>query len=384
MFSKSITARALLVLAASTLGATQTFAQRYQQNNLVSDGSVPAAQTDPNLLNAWGLSRSSAQDWWVSDNASGKSTLYDGSGKVSPLVVTIPAAKKGDVGSPTGTIFNGTAAFQLTPGNPSQFLYATEDGTISGWNAAVDLHNAIVKVKVDGAVYKGITAARAHGKMQLYVANFHSGQIEVYDSQFNRVKLAPHAFSLEDEDRFRDGRGPWEAVPQRDRDQCFAKALVPYNVQNIGGALYVAFAQQDAARHDSVSGAGLGLVAAFDLEGRLIRVFEPGAFLNAPWGIALAPGDFGAYSHALLIGQFGNGKITAYNATTGKYIGTLQDSNGRDISIDGLWGISFGSSTQATGPFNSLYFGAGPGNEGHGLFGSLTPVPESQLYGNDL
>lgn len=385
MCFKSTSTRALFVLAAAALGATQSFGQQYQQNNLVSDGSVQAGVTDPNLVNAWGLARSSAQDWWVSDNARGKSTLYDGSGKITPLVVTIPAAKQGQTGSPTGIIFNGTPAFELTPGNPAIFLLATEDGTISGWNPAVDLHNAIIKVKQNNAVFKGIAAAKVNGQRQLYVTNFRSGEIEVYDAGSKRVRLAPHAFLLDDnEDRFRDGHGSWDAVSQADRDQCSAKALVPYNIQNIGGALYVTFAQQDAARHDSVSGPGLGFVAAFTPEGKLVRVFEPGKFLNAPWGIALASGDFGAYSHALLVGQFGSGEIAAYNVTTGRYIGNMKDTKGHNISIDGLWGISFGSSTPATGPFNSLYFGAGPTDETHGLFGSLTPLPSSQLYGNDL
>ncbi len=385
MLSKSLGARSCFVLAAVALGTTQSFGQQYQQNNLVSDGFVPAAQTDPNLINAWGLARSSAQDWWVSDNASGKSTLYDGSGKITPLVVTIPAAKNGNTGSPTGVIFNGTPAFELTPGNPAAFIFATEDGTISGWNGAVDLHNAIVKVKQNRAVYKGIAAAKVNGRRQLYVTNFHSGEIEVYDAHFNRIRLASHALSLaDDEDRFRDGPGPWDAVPQADRDQLASKALVPYNIQNIGGALYVTYAQPDAAKHDSVSGPGLGFVAAFTPEGRLIRVFQPGSFLNAPWGIALASSDFGAFSHALLIGQFGSGEIAAYNVTTGRYIGSLQDARGHNISIDGLWGISFGSSTPATGPFNSLYFGAGPAGETHGLFGSLTPLPSTEIYGNDL
>jgi uncharacterized protein (TIGR03118 family) len=354
---------ALCVLAGLAASGTGAFAQKYTVSKIVSNGSTPAAWTDANLVNPWGLSRATGSPWWVADNGTGKSTLYDGGGDPQGLIVTIPAAQSGQVGTPTGTIFNGTPSFAVTPGNPALFLFSTEDGTISGWNPGVNFTSAVVKVTTANGVYKGLTSAAWNGKRYLYAPNFHSGQIDVFDGNFQPVQFGAGAF-----------RDP----------QALGLGLVPFNVQNIGGTLYVAFAKQDGAKHDNVNGPGLGLVAAFNPVGKLIMDFEYGQFLNAPWGLVMAPGDFGYFSHALLVGNFGSGQILAFNAQTGNFIGSLKDATGKTFAYPGLWGLSFGASAPGDGNFNSLYFATGGANEGSGILGTLTPVPGDLTQGNDL
>lgn len=360
-------------------------AQNYQMTNLVSDGSVEAPHTDPNLVNAWGLSRSSTSPFWVSDAGTGKATLYDGTGTPSSLVVTIPPFDPNTpAGSPTGTIFNGNQAFPLQPGVFSTFLFATADGTISGWNPNVDRNNAIIKVKQPRSSFTGLTQATLYGSQYLYAANFHTGRIDVYDSNFNRVFLGREAFTLDsDRDDFYSGHGAWQSARTEGEDFGLFRHMAPFNIQNIGGTLFVTFAQQDAMRQFDVPGPGLGLVASFTPAGKLIRVYQHGPFLNAPWGLVAAPSDFGGFSHALIVGQFGSGEIVAYNITTGEFIGKALDPSGNTIAIDGLWALSFGNGGTA-GPLNTLYFTAGPNNGTHGLFGSLTAVAATQTMGNGL
>lgn len=371
------------VLTFLCVAAVPAFAQNYQITNLVSDGTIEAAHTDANLVNGWGLSRSSTSPWWISDNGTGKATLYDGAGVANSRVVTIPALKPDGTGTPTGTIFNGNAAFALKPGLFSLFLFATEDGTISGWNPNVD-PNAQIMAKRPKAVYKGLAQATLNGAQYLYAANFHSGRIDVYDTNFQPVFLGPNAFTLDgDRDDFFSGKGAWTNARTHAEDFWLFRRMAPFNIQNIGGTLFVTFAQQDAMRHDEVAGAGLGLVALFTPAGKLIRVLEHGPFLNAPWGVVAAPSDFGGFSHALLVGQFGSGEIVAYNINTGQFLGRMLDANGSTIVIDGLWALSFGNGGTA-GPLNTLYFTAGPNDESHGLFGSLTAVAATQTMGNGL
>lgn len=361
IFSKPARLMAMAVML-SGLG----LADHYQVTNLVSDGSVTAKATDPHLVNAWGISRSSGSPWWVSDNNAGVATLYDGTGAAQPLVVTIPsAAGPGQKGTPTGTIFNGTQSFQIAPGKPALFLFATEDGTISGWNPTVDPTNAVVMVKKPNAVYKGFTMALIDGVPHLFVVNFHSGEIEVYNQNFHRVRMDERAFDRDD-DFVEDTAG-----------------LVPFNIQNIGGTLVVSYARQDSARHDNEAGPGLGAVIAYTPRGQFIRAFEHGPWFNAPWGLVLAPSDFGRFSHSLLVGQFGSGEILAFNFATGKFEGKLKDENKNVIKLDGLWGIGFGNGARA-GNFNTLFFAAGPGEEQHGLFGTITPAPGELTQGNGL
>jgi uncharacterized protein (TIGR03118 family) len=342
--------------------------QHYTQTNLVSDMPGVAATTDPNLVNAWGMSRGSTTPWWVSDNGMGVATLYAGTGSPVPLVVTIPAAESGQTGTPTGQVFNGTTDFAIAAGTPAKFIFATEDGTISGWNPAVNQTAAVVMVNTHSAsVFKGMalaTVGDAQGQHAnfLYVADFRKGRISVYDTNFHPVRLG-HG---DEEDAFHDGRIP--------------KGFAPFNVQNIGGNLYVTFAKQDSDKHDDVAGPGLGYVDVFSATGRLLQRLEHSMWMNSPWGVTQAPSDFGANSHDILVGHFGGGNILAFDPVSGRFKGPLYATNNMPVWIDGLWGIAFasdGTSGQAT----TLYFSAGPDGEQHGLFGTLTAV-ENVLGGD--
>ena len=362
--ARGISIASVCLLALSTALPAQV--QHYTQTNLVSDTAGMAAATDPNLVNPWGLSRSSGSPWWISDNGTGLSTLYSGAGTASSLVVTIPPAdsSSGQTGTPTGQVFNGTTGFELKAGFPAKFIFVTEDGTVSGWNPGVSPTAAVIEVNTKSAsVFKGIALATVEDPVKgslnyLYVADFRKGKVNVYDTAFHRVLLSEEAFE--------DEGIPWN--------------FAPFNIQNIGGNLYVAFAARDSARHDEVDGAGLGYVDIFSPTGRFLRRLEWGHWFNAPWGIAQASGDFGAYSHDILVGQFGSGQILVFDPVTGRFKGKLLDAAGAPIAIDGLWGLSFGSGT-GSGPANSLYFTAGPGGEQHGLFGTITAV--ENLLGGD-
>ncbi len=333
-------------------------AQKYEQTNLVSNVPAVAPKTDPNLVNGWGLSRSSSSFWWVSDNGTGLATLYDGAGTAQPLVVTVAG------GAPTGTVFNGSSDFALAPGKPARFLFASEDGTISGWNPGVAATDAVAVATTPGAVYKGIAIAVADGKRQLYATDFHGGHIDVFDASFHPVAR-------------RAGDDGGEAFRFEGRLRGFS----PFGIQNIGGNLFVTFAKPDAAGKDDVHGPGNGAVAVFTPAGRLIRIFEHVQDLNSPWGLALAPGDFGAFSHHLLVGQFGSGEVLAYNMATGAFAGKMLDAGGNTLLIEGLWGLSFGNGKTA-GPATTLFFSAGPNDESNGLFGTLTPVAGELVEGN--
>ncbi len=354
-----------LLSLATSLCAQQT--QHYKQTNLVSDQPGVAAMTDPNLVNAWGISRSSTSPWWVSDNGTGVSTLYNiSTNSIVPLVVTIPTgdSNKSATGTPTGQVFNGTTDFQLTPNNPAAFIFVTEDGTVSGWNPKVNATTAVIKVNTHSAsVFKGMALAALTTRFggtanYLYVADFRKGRVNVYDANFNKVRFRGDAF--EDEEI------PW--------------GFAPFNVQNIGGNIYVTYALQDSEKHDEVDGAGLGFVDVFSPSGQLLHRLQHGRWFNAPWGVTQAPSDFGAYSHDILVGQFGSGQILVFDPVTGHFKGTLNDASNNPITIDGLWGIVFGGGT-TSGPSNTLFFGAGTDGEQHGLFGSIAPI-ENTLGGD--
>lgn len=349
-----------LATLALTVGALPLLcaAQQYKVTGLVADQSGMATATDSNLVNPWGLSRSSTSPWWVSDNGTGLSTLYDGTGAAKALVVTIPTGdpSMSSTGTPTGTLFNGTTGFALTNGKPANFLFVTEDGTISGWNGGA---SAVIMVNTKSAsVFKGAAFATLpipYGSSStfMYVADFRKGRVQVYDSSFNHVPLIEGLF----------------------RDEFLPRGYAPFNIQNIGGELYVAFAKQDDQKHDEVDGAGKGYVDVFSSFGFLLRRLEHGPWLNGPWGLAMAPGDFGIYSHDLLVGQFGSGQIAVYDPVTGQFKDVLRDANNNPIAIDGLWGLSFGGdSTTGSGPATTLYFAAGSDGEQHGLFGTITPI----------
>lgn len=338
----------------------------YSATALVSDLGTGGIAKDPNLINGWGVAFNPTGAVWVSDNGSGKSTLYLGNGTVVPLVVTIPAgAASGSVpGSPTGIIYNDSTEFVVSEAVPksgggtttvsgaASFLFATEDGVIAGWSPSVDLQNARIAVdnSHENAVYKGLAIAGTGATFQLYATDFRNRRIDVFDGTFKPVKKI----------------GAFE-------DPNLPADYAPFGIQNINGDLYVTYAKQDAARHDDVPGAGEGFVVVYDASGKLIRsVAERGA-LNAPWGVALAPASFGRFGGAILVGNFGDGAINAYEPRTGSHLGSLMDTDGKPICISGLWGIAFGNGVDSQ-PANALFYAAGPGDESHGAYGVLQPV----------
>jgi uncharacterized protein (TIGR03118 family) len=381
--------RPLLVSAlVVSLFPTLASAQHYQQTNLVSNVPVtPAASvTDPNLLNPWGLVHGPTTPWWISNNAGGTSTLYNNSGlnpanpaqtpppvlpPVTIVALNAPGGTPGNgvkipnapgqpaPGSPTAVLYNGsTTNFLLAPGKPAVFIFATEDGTIQGWNSGVNATTAIIEVdnsqvpnKNYGAVYKGATIAEIGGSEYILAANFRTGRIDVFDSTFKPVNIPGELF----------------------REDEIPRGFAPFNVQGVGPNIYVTFAQQDSAKHDPVGGAGLGFVVVFDGHGKHIAHLEHGDWLNAPWGVVEAPADFGEFSHALLIGNFRGGTIAAFNPRTGRFMGNVLNADGSTVNIDGLWALAFGNGG-SSGPGSTLFFTAGPDNETNGLFGTLTPV----------
>jgi uncharacterized protein (TIGR03118 family) len=337
------------------------FAQRYTQTDLVGSSLGIAPKTDPNLVNPWGLARPSAGPWWVADNGTGKSTLYDGDGNIRSLVVTIPQSPPaGAVGSPTGIVFNGSSDFALAPGKPAVFLFVAQDGSVSGWNPQVNPTVAITKVLGSSkSIFTGATVAQNGSHRFLYVADFRAGKVVVYDTNFQRRWLHPLAFFP-----FFVRRG-----------------FAPFNIQNIGGNLYVAYAKQDEEKEDEVAGPGLGFVNVYTPRGFFIQRLEHGNWFNAPWGLVSAPSDFGSFSHKILVGQFGSGEILAFNAVTGRFEGKLRNENNQVIEIEGLWGISFGDGN-LSGPANALFFAAGIDDEQAGLFGKLTPLQADLTQGS--
>jgi uncharacterized protein (TIGR03118 family) len=365
-FFRQVTVWAVVLMALCAGSFAQDSTQQYKQTNLVSNQLDVATNQDTDLVNAWGMSRSSGSPWWLSDNGTGLSTLYDGSGNKQGLVVTIPTGDPtlSPTGTPTGTIYNGSSVdFLLAAGKPAVFLFATEDGTISGWNPGVNATNAVIEVnEMSKSVFKGMAVAQvnygATSTTYLYVADFRKGHIRVYDTSFHHVPMFEESFD----------------------DDWIPEGFAPFNIYNIGGNLYVAFAEQDSAKHDEVDGPGLGYVDVFSPSGRLLQRLEHGPWFNSPWGLTLASSDFGLFSHDVLVGQFGSGEILAFDPVTGRYKGKLLDTSNQPITIDGLWGLSFGNGGKA-GAATALYFTAGPNGESNGLFGTITPV--QAIQGND-
>lgn len=355
----------LLISVGALLLSSLAFAQHYTQNNLVSNsGAAPV--NDPNLQNAWGLVAGPGTPWWISNNAGGTATLYSvnpagTAASVVPLVVTIPnAPSQQPPGSPTGVMFNGSPTdFLLAPKTPAIFIFATEDGTIQGWNPNIALNNSVIKVDnsqvpnaKNGAVYKGSTIAEIDGKHFILAANFRSGRVDIFDTNFKQVHL--------DDDAFEDERIP--------------RGFAPFNVQGVGPNIYVTYAKQDAARHDPVPPEpGLGFVDVFSPQGRLLQRLQHGPWMDAPWGVVWATQHFGEFTNTILIGQFRGGNVAAFNPVTGRFLGNMLNPDGTTLTIDGLWALRFGNDA-AAGPGTTLFFTAGPNNETNGLFGTLKPV----------
>ncbi len=329
---------------ALTLGAN------YLQHNLVSDLPGLADHTDTNLLNPWGISFSATSPFWISDNHAGVSTLYNSSGTPLSLVVSIPPPAGGTPpASPSGTIFNSTTNFTVSGTTPARFIFATEEGTISAWASG-----AAAVLKVDhstaGAVYKGLAAGSSGGSNYLYATDFHNGRIDVFNANFSPATLAGS---------FADASIP--------------AGYAPFNVQNIGGLLYVTYAMQGPGAHDDAPGSGHGYVNVFDTSGHVLQRLASAGVLNSPWGLAKVPAGFGGFAGALLVGNFGDGRINAFDPANGAWLGTVNDTNGFPVAIEGLWALAFGNGGSG-GESHTLYFTAGLNGENDGLFGSLAPV----------
>jgi uncharacterized protein (TIGR03118 family) len=361
MNTSCTTARALrvaVVLASTlaTVASVEAASRAYEQHNLVSDV-AGADHVDPATINTWGIAFGPTNPVWVANNHSGFSTLYDGLGTKVPLDVAIPPPAGGGFPSaPTGVVFNPGTDFAVTANaatGASRFIFATEDGTISGWAPNVDGTNAILAVdnSGSGAIYKGLALAANGAGRFLYATDFHNGKIDVFDSSFHPATLSGN---------FHDRKIPSD--------------FAPFGIQNIGGDLYVTFAKQGPGAVDDTAGPGLGFVDIFDANGQLIRRFATRGRLNAPWGLALSPAGFGRFRDCLLIGNFGDGKINAYDISTGASLGPLRGKDGMAIAIDGLWGIAFGNGVLQQ-PTNTLFFTAGPHDEDHGLYGRIDSVP---------
>jgi uncharacterized protein (TIGR03118 family) len=319
-------------------------AASYKVTVLTSDQAGAPAQ-DPNLQNPWGLVASPTSPFWVSDNNDGLSTIYNGAGTPLALVVTIPGSGGGK-GTPTGVVFNGTTDFVIS-GGPALFIFAGGDGTIAAWNASL---GTSAEVAVDhstfGVHYKGLELANNGTENLLYLTNFSAGRVDVFDTSFNQPSLSGN---------FTDPNLP--------------VGYAPFNIASMNGRLYVTYAKQNASKTGAVLCAGCGFVDAYDFNGNLLKRVASGGTLNAPWGLALAPGSFGTFSGAVLIGNLGDGRISAFKS--GKFLGQLLNSASKPITINSLRGLRFGNGGNA-GLKKELFFTAGPGSYKHGRFGKIT------------
>ena len=343
----------VILICIASLSAVQA---GFVQTNLVSDVPGLAANTDANLKNPWGIASSATSPFWVADNGTGVSTIYNSSGTPQSLVVTIPSPAGGGTGTPTGIVFNGSSDFQVAGvGAPALFIFASENGTISGWapplatTAAIQVDNSGA-----GAVYKGLAIGNNGLGNFLYAANFGSNAIDVFNGTYAPATLTGS---------FTDPNLP--------------AGFAPFNVQNLGGTLYVTYAKVDPTDpEEDLPGPGNGFVDQYDLNGNLIRRLASDGVLNSPWGLALAPSGFGIFANSLLVGNFGDGRINAFDPVTGDFLGSLRDTSGNPIEIEGLWGLRVGNGGNGGDP-NKVYFAAGINDENNGLFGSIASAPDS-------
>ncbi|RDK03447.1 TIGR03118 family protein [Paraburkholderia lacunae] len=325
--------------------------QSFTATALVSDGAVPAPHTDTNLKNPWGIAFNPKGFVWVADNATSVATLYDGNGVPQSLIVSIPDGSSGPA-NPTGIVFNGTTDFVVSQGGKSGvgvFIFVGEGGTVTAWSPAVSPTAAITMFDdgSGGAVYKGLALASNGGANFLYAADFHNGKIDVFDRTFTKV-----------------------AMPGKFQDPTLPPGFAPFGIQAIGSKLFVTYAKQNAAMHDNLDGPGLGFVDVFDTAGNLMQRFASAGPLNAPWGVAQAPGNFGPFSGDVLIGNFGDGTINAFDPVSGQFVGALKLKDGTVFVQQGLWGIAFGNGLDNQ-PVNTLFFAAGPNDEADGVYGRI-------------
>jgi len=329
----------VLAFASSTALAQYT---SYTETNLVSNLSGKAKHTDPLLVNGWGLAYSPGNPFWVSDEGTGWSTLYDGMGNPQSLQVVIPSANGTSAGTPTGMVYNASQQFPVQ-GWASVFIFATLDGTISGWSPISNPTQAIIAVNnsSSNASYTGLAITSKASGNYIFAADINNNKVDIYDGNFNFVSSFTDA-----------------ALPA---------GYAPFGIQDINGQVYVTFAP--------TSGAAGGVVDIYTESGTFVKHLIHGSPLNQPWGVALAPSNFGPLSNTLLVSNNINNKgtINGFNATTGKFVGTVKNSAGKPIYIDQLWGIEFGGGSPANGNTNQLFFTAGPNNNVNGLFGVISP-----------
>jgi uncharacterized protein (TIGR03118 family) len=336
--------------------------QFYLQHNLISDGFVPADITDANLVNAWGLVSGPTTPWWIADNGTGMTTLFN-VGTNSIVTEFIVPGAGGAQGNPTRLVFNGGTGFVVNNGvgapAAARFIFSSEDGTLSAFKGApivTVVPNA--DAPAHGAIYKGLAIDSATAGQFLYATDFHNGHVDIFDSSFHAVTI-PGSFT----------------------DPNLPAGFAPFGIQNINGTIYVTYALQDEDQEDDVAGPGNGYVDAYDTSGNFIQRVASAGELNSPWGLALAPDNFGRFSGDLLIGNFGDGRIHAFDpaqlTSTSEFeaVGLLHSASGKPVQIDGLWALQFGHNSSANGLATTLFFTAGPGDEEHGLFGSLVNVP---------
>jgi uncharacterized protein (TIGR03118 family) len=345
----------LLGLFSIVAASAQSGANVYVQHNLVSSVPGLADVTDPNLIDPWGMSFSATSPFWVSNHGKGNTTLYNDSSSggitINSTVVAIPTGSAGPTPSvPTGQVQNNTTGFLLANGTKASFIFCTEDGTVAAWNGGTTATTMLDFSNV-GTVYKGMAIGTGSGAPLLYLANFSYNKIDVLDTNF-KLTTVPGGFS----------------------DANLPAGYAPFNIWSVNGNLYVTYAVQNAAKTEDVAAVGNGVVDVFDFNGNLLQRLTSGGPLNSPWGVAVATGTWGAFSSTVLVGNFGDGHINAFDLKTGKLLGTLQNSNGAPIAIQGLWAIEFGNGASGGDPLY-LYFTAGIFNNGAqaGLLGSIAP-----------
>jgi uncharacterized protein (TIGR03118 family) len=351
----AVTCLALFAMAPQASPATPT-GNAYLVHNLVADQPGIADYTDPNLVNPWSMYTTSSSPFWVNDAGTGLATVYSSNGAPSATKPAIPPSAKGVAPAlATGGVANATGGF-LIQGKAPNFLFTTGDGTVSGYVSSISTAQAQLAVDNSsaGAIYYGlaISATTTNATPMIYAPNFASGGVDVFDTNFKPVVLAGTPFV----------------------DAAVPKGYAPFNIWNLGGKLYVMWAQQNGGKNFATLGAGLGAVSVFDLNGNLLQHLATGGPLNAPWGVAIAPATFGAFANDVLVGNFGDGTINAFNPATGAFVGALSDQNGNTIAIPGLWALLLGNGGSG-GDANAIYFVAGGAAQKHGLLGSIQAGP---------
>jgi uncharacterized protein (TIGR03118 family) len=316
---------------------------RFAETKLVADvANAGAANVQANVINPWGIAFGPTGILWVANNGTGTSTTYDQNGVPQSTIVNVPSASSAN-GSPTGIVFNGTTGFKLN-GAPAAFLFAGEDGTIAAWNGGTNA-SVVVNRSAQNAVYKGIAIATSNGANLLYATDFHNGRVDVFDSTFALV----NSFT----------------------DATIPAGFAPFGIANINGVLFVTYAKQLApANVDDEAGNGNGFVDIFNPDGSFVKRFASGGLLNSPWAVVLAPSTLDPFQGDILVGNFGSGLVGAFDPNTGAFVDFVRDHEADPLTVEGLWGLAFGSGNNT----NTLFFAAGPGDEAHGLIGTLTRI----------